>query len=38
LNIYFVNLSSEKTTEKDLIDILNNFVKEGEKNEKIRKI
>ena len=38
LNICFVNLSSEKTTEKDLIDILNNFVKEGEKNEKIRKI
>ena len=25
LNIYFVNLSSEETTEKDLLNILKNF-------------
>ncbi|WP_427169618.1 McrC family protein [Fusobacterium nucleatum] len=38
LNICFVNLSSEEATEKDLVNILNKFMKKGEKNEKIRKI
>ena len=38
LNICFVNLSSEETTEKDLVNILNKFIKKGEKYEKNRKI
>ncbi|WP_314294167.1 restriction endonuclease [Fusobacterium periodonticum] len=38
LNICFVNLSSEETTEKDLVNILSKFIKEEGKDEKNRKI
>ena len=31
LNICFVDLSSEENTEKSLINILDNFIKEGKK-------
>ena len=38
LNICFVNLSSEETTEKDLVNILSKFIKKEGKDEKNRKI